>query len=703
MKRKQSRRKRCRIQGTAIETLESRIALSCNPSMADDGTCVVDTISRYLNAGDRLVADVSAVPVEFEAALDQRVNAETYSSEDRELLDLQFVESLLVLSSDGPSSASVTASASTEVGDSSSVITASTTMTFLPQHVAGGEITAAQIQAQLTADFIRDVADGAEISQEASATFYLRADYGSTSAISSNYDNVFSVTGFSLPLPGDDFDQIVTQTITFALNDPTMLLWDVTAPDSPILLDSGKEFDFVTPDSGSFLIEVVQPEQANHLIAHPPIALDIDVFRAPGISLMTPANGETVASPATLSGTANDDTGVNNVELVIYNAQLQTWDGTAFTSAYTRVDATLSNPGGTNTDWTFSGNLPDGTYNFRATAVDVDDITTNSPWRQFSVFSPITVTSPESNGDVVDQLAGTANDETGVSNVELVIYNAQLQTWDGMAFTSAYTRVDATLSNPGGTNTDWTYNGSLPDGTYTLRATAIDVADNTTDSPWRQFTIDSAPSITVTSPESNGDVVDVLAGTANDGTGVSSVELVIYNDQLQTWDGTAFSSAYTRVDATLSNPGGTNTGWTYNVSLPDGSYTFRATAVDLDDNTTNSPWRQFTIDDAAPSVTITAPSAGNQAPNALTGTAEDNVGVLLAQLAIYNDQLQTWDGTAFTSAYTRVTANLSNPGGANTDWIYDVAALPVGNYIFRATVLDAANNQTNSNWFAFQG
>ena len=177
----------------------------------------------------------------------------------------------------------------------------------------------------------------------------------------------------------------------------------------------------------------------------------------------------------------------------------------------------------------------------------------------------------------------------------------QLQTWNGTSFTDTYSVVNTTLANPGATNTSWSYNGNLPTGAYTMRASVLDVANKRTSSSWVPFHVGNdmaAPGVAITTPANSGTTSSgsiSLSGTATDDIAVRYVDLVIYNAQLQTWNGSEFTSGYTRVRTSLSNAGGTNTNWSYNFAPPAGSYTFRATAIDGASKSTNGSWRTFSI------------------------------------------------------------------------------------------------------------
>ena len=83
------------------------------------------------------------------------------------------------------------------------------------------------------------------------------------------------------------------------------------------------------------------------------------------------AFGDTfTTSPITLSGTATDNVGVDQVRVAIRDRNAGLWlqdDMTTF-GPFRRFDATLSNPGAPATDRSFDVPLPDGNYALSARA-----------------------------------------------------------------------------------------------------------------------------------------------------------------------------------------------------------------------------------------------------------------------------------------------------------------------------------------------
>ena len=121
-----------------------------------------------------------------------------------------------------------------------------------------------------------------------------------------------------------------------------------------------------------------------------------DDLEQPTAVMQRPAEGTTLPQGETLtvSGTASDNVGVTGVDVVIlrYDDEVQGYlqaDGSFGGEQGARLPATLSNPGGTTTNWTFSTALPGGSYYAFALARDAaGNETIDVPVRGFAVLSP---------------------------------------------------------------------------------------------------------------------------------------------------------------------------------------------------------------------------------------------------------------------------------------------------------------------------
>lgn len=203
----------------------------------------------------------------------------------------------------------------------------------------------------------------------------------------------------------------------------------------------------------------------------------------------------------------------------------------------------------------------------------------------------------------------------------------------------------------------------LADGTYSLTATQTDSFSNT-----------SAPS---------NPVVITIDTTAPLPPVITSPPTgIITNDNTPTLTGTAEANTIGIYQNGLP-AGGTITdafgNWTFtpSVPIPDGTYTFRATATDAAGNT-SAPSNPvvITIDTTAPlPPVITSPSTGT----------------------ITSDNTPTLTGTAEANTIVGIYRNGSPVGGTIADafgnWTFTpIAPIPDGTYNFRATSTDNAGN-----------
>ena len=323
-------------------------------------------------------------------------------------------------------------------------------------------------------------------------------------------------------------------------------------------------------------------------------------------------------SPVTLTGTAVDNVGVDMVRVAIRNRNNGLWlqdDMTTF-GPFNRFDATLTNPGQPNIDWSYMVPLPDGNYALSARATDLaGNDQSISPWRYFNVdandTTDLSIDADFAFGHTFGSspvtLTGTAVDNVGVDMVRVAIRNRNNGLWlqDDMTTFGPFNRFDATLTNPGQPNIDWSFIVPLPDGNYALSARATDLAGNEQSiSPWRHFNVDANDA---TDPSIDADFAFghtfgtspvTLSGAASDNVGVDMVRVAIRNRNNGLWlqdDMTTFGPFH-RFDATLTNPGQPATDWSYMVPLPDGNYALSARATDLAGNDQSiSPWRHFNI------------------------------------------------------------------------------------------------------------
>ncbi len=278
----------------------------------------------------------------------------------------------------------------------------------------------------------------------------------------------------------------------------------------------------------------------------------------------------------------------------------------------------------------------------------------NSPLAPDITAPTVNITAPAA-GNVSGTLNvdATAADNVGVVGVQFLLNGANLGTEDLVAPYSV----------------SWNTTG-LTNGNYTLTARARDAAGNTTTSAGVIVNVNNVPdtqgpTVNITAPAA-GNVSGTLNvdATATDNVGVVGVQFLLNGANLGSEDLVAPYSV----------------SWN-TAGLASGDYTLTARARDAAGNNTTSSAIIVTIvpDTQGPTVSITAPAAGN-----VTGTvnvdasATDNVGVVGVQFLLNGANLGSEDLVAPYSV----------------SW--NTTGLASGNYTLTARARDAAGNSTTS-------
>ena len=165
---------------------------------------------------------------------------------------------------------------------------------------------------------------------------------------------------------------------------------------------------------------------------------------------------------------------------------------------------------------------------------------------------------------------------------------------------------------------------SAANGSHTLTAVARDAAGNTTTSAAVAVTVTNAdttaPTVSVTAPAGGATVSGTvtLGATATDNNGVAGVQFQLDGNPLGAEDTTSLDG----YSVSWNTTGATN-----------GGHQLSAVARDAAGNTTTSSPVNVTVDNAAPTVSLTAPAYGATVSGMvnLTATASDNVGVTKVQ------------------------------------------------------------------------
>ncbi|SEK93114.1 Myxococcales GC_trans_RRR domain-containing protein/MYXO-CTERM domain-containing protein [Stigmatella aurantiaca] len=316
-------------------------------------------------------------------------------------------------------------------------------------------------------------------------------------------------------------------------------------------------------------------------------------------------------------------------------------------------------------NWSFTPTVPllDGPHTVSATATDAAGNT--SPASNTNTFivdttepvAPVVVTPANfsTTSDNTPTYSGTAEPGTTVN----VIVNG--------------TSVGTALTNGSG---NWTLTPTtpLPDGQYSVSATATDNAGNTSPaSNTNVFTVDTAaPAAPVVTTPANGSLINdttpTYSGTAEPG---STVTVIVDGTSV----GTATADASGNWSLTPTTP------------LAEGPHTVSATAVDAAGNTSPaSNTNTFTVDATAPAAPVVVTPANGS-------TTSDNT--------------PTFSGTAEPGSTVNVIVDGTSVGTTTADasgnWTFTpTAGLSSGPHTVSATAVDAAGNTSpasNTNTF----
>lgn len=212
-----------------------------------------------------------------------------------------------------------------------------------------------------------------------------------------------------------------------------------------------------------------------------------------------------------------------------------------------------------------------------------------------------TVTAPAANATLTTSavtMAGTASDDINIDRVAITLRNNTTGNWlqPNGTFAATSAVVPATLVNDNGATTGWQLAATLPNGGYTLTATAFDTSGNPDATPaTRSFTVTVGgsdtvnPNGTITVPTSAqvfppGQVA--MSGTATDDRDVARVAVAVRNTQTGQWlqpNGTF--GAWTLLNATFTSDLGTSVVWSFvTPALAVGSYRVNVSVYDATGN-----------------------------------------------------------------------------------------------------------------------
>lgn len=325
-------------------------------------------------------------------------------------------------------------------------------------------------------------------------------------------------------------------------------------------------------EAGKYHIEV-QSFDKNYNRAFQEI--EVNVPEAPTISISKPLNGATVNALTTVAGAAKSPDG--EALTITYKLQRLSdgryFNGSTWAISHPDVAPTFTATFDATTGiWSSSTNLPTASQ-MTSGAYRLIALATTPIGRRDSAVSSFLVdrgapfvafTKPAASGSVnsLTNLIGYAIDNpgepgaTGIAKVVVRIKrNSDGKWWTGTEWGTQSLNVPTSLQNKQFTNgggVEWTADSSkLPTksntvgGSYTLQATATDLAGNSSTTTI-QATIDTtSPLVEIFLPKNNAVVTDLVTrGTARDDvSGIDKVNLTIQRDSdKKYWDGTMWTS-----------------------------------------------------------------------------------------------------------------------------------------------------------------
>ncbi len=360
---------------------------------------------------------------------------------------------------------------------------------------------------------------------------------------------------------------------------------------------------------------------------------------APSITISSPADNAVIQeNKVTVRGTVSDDgSGVKSVTLSGGGKS-----ATATPDANGNFSAELTD-------------LAEGTINIVAQATDEQGNSASAGVKVLIDLSAPTVSliTPTSGqylkGTVT--LSASAGDTNEITQVE---------------FLRGTTVLGTDTTSPYSINFDTT---TVTDGNYSFTARATDSAGRTASSTAASATVDnSAPTVAITSPANGSYARQSITVSAN-ASDTNGVVLVIFSV-----DGTVFASDSTNAYSVVLNT----------TTLTEGAHTLTATAIDTAGNLNTSANINITVDNSAPTTSITAPSSNAYVRGttvSVTANASD-VGSSITEVAFYCDG-STQIGTDSTAPY-------------EVTWDTTTTCSTDGPHSLTSVATDSAGNTTTS-------
>ena len=336
---------------------------------------------------------------------------------------------------------------------------------------------------------------------------------------------------------------------------------------------------------------------------------------APSVSLTAPAAGALLAGSRTLSANASDNVGVVGVQFKR--------DGQDVGAEDTSAPYSVS--------WDTTG-VADGPHSLTAVARDAAGNTTSATTVDVTVDNTapsVSISAPGEGATVGGTVAvnGAAADGDAVAGVQFRLDGQNLGSEDTTApYSASWNTTTAT------------------NGPHTLTAIARDRAGNTRTAATVNVTVDNAPppdsvapSVSLTAPAAGALLAGSrsLSANASDNVGVAGVQFKR--------DGQDVGAEDTSAPYSVS--------WD-TTGVADGAHTLTAVARDAAGNTASAANVNVTVDNTAPSVSVSAPAEGATVSGtvAVNGTAADADAVAGVQFRLDGQNLGAEDTSAPYSA-----------------------------------------------------
>lgn len=259
-------------------------------------------------------------------------------------------------------------------------------------------------------------------------------------------------------------------------------------------------YDFATdPLQLNNMADALPPEE---LMAHRFLLRSLkQPFSDPLVTVASPFEiNAVVPRQLHLAGLAEDDFGIQRVKLAIQDtATREFWNGSDWAPEFHQVNASLTNREGQISEWHYRDTLPfsrlpegslrfwvwayDAAGNFNRSAVSSTvEIDREPPTSQF------TAPANQATASGVFTVAGTANDNLAVDEIQLVVRRINDgRYWNGVRLQDGWTYISPSLNS----NNVWRTTLSLPPGQYVLTLRALDASRNlASELPRRHITVE---------------------------------------------------------------------------------------------------------------------------------------------------------------------------------------------------------------------